>query len=231
MHFNLQSLFYLSSLLFPFVSAQLSGTVGPTTSYANKRKKVCRVDSYGAVADGKTDIGPALLSAWNACKAGGAVYIPPGTYAMSTWVTLTGGKAVVIRLDGVITRTGTDGGNMIMIEHSSDIEFMSGTGKGAIQGNGYVFHAEGSTSGPRLLRTYDVTDFSIHDIALVDAPVFHLVMDTCTNGEVYNIAIRGGNKGGLDGIDVWSDNIWIHDVSALFFASVPAKLTTLYRSW
>jgi rhamnogalacturonan hydrolase len=27
------------------------------------------------------------------------------------------------------------------------------------------------------------------------------------------MAIRGGNKGGLDGIDVWSKNIWIHDVS------------------
>lgn len=40
-------------------------------------------------------------------------------------------------------------------------------------------------------------------------------MDTCENGEVYNMAIRGGNEGGLDGIDVWSDNVWIHDVSYL----------------
>jgi rhamnogalacturonan hydrolase len=24
--------------------------------------------------------------------------------------------------------------------------------------------------------------------------------------------IRGGNEGGLDGIDVWSTNIWIHDI-------------------
>jgi rhamnogalacturonan hydrolase len=24
--------------------------------------------------------------------------------------------------------------------------------------------------------------------------------------------IRGGNEGGLDGIDVWGTNIWIHDV-------------------
>lgn len=44
------------------------------------------------------------------------------------------------------------------------------------------------------------------------APAFHFSMDTCDSGEVYNMIIRGGNEGGLDGIDVWSTNIWIHDV-------------------
>jgi len=37
-------------------------------------------------------------------------------------------------------------------------------------------------------------------------------LDTVTNGEVYNVIIRGGNEGGLDGIDVWGTNMWIHDV-------------------
>lgn len=46
----------------------------------------------------------------------------------------------------------------------------------------------------------------------MDAPALHFVLDTCDKGEVYNMLIRGGNKGGLDGIDVWSTNIWIHDV-------------------
>jgi hypothetical protein len=44
------------------------------------------------------------------------------------------------------------------------------------------------------------------------APAFHLILDTCTGGEVYNLIIRGGNEGGLDGIDVWGFNIHIHDV-------------------
>jgi rhamnogalacturonan hydrolase len=44
------------------------------------------------------------------------------------------------------------------------------------------------------------------------APAFHFTMDTCTNGEVYNMIIRGGNEGGLDGIDIWGTNIWVHDV-------------------
>lgn len=54
--------------------------------------------------------------------------------------------------------------------------------------------------------------FSVHDIRLVDSPAFHLIFDTCSNGEVYNVIIRGGNLGGLDGIDVWGFNMWIHDI-------------------
>ncbi|KAJ5300458.1 kinase-like domain-containing protein [Penicillium atrosanguineum] len=194
-------------------SAQLSGTVGPTTSYATKAaSKICSVLDYGGVADNSTDIGPAITSAWAACKTNGVVYIPSGDYALDTWVTLTGGSSTAIRMDGIIYRTGTDGGNMIFIEHTTDFELFSSTSEGAVQGWGYEFHREGSLSGPRILRMYEVTDFSVHDLALVDAPAFHFSMDTCENGEVYNMAIRGGNSGGLDGIDVWSTNIWVHDV-------------------
>ncbi|KAE8349891.1 RGase A [Aspergillus coremiiformis] len=204
------SLALLSPLL---VNAQLSGHVGPQTSSSSKAStKTCNVQNYGAVADKKTDIGPAIEKAWKDCAAGGVVYIPAGDYAMSTWVTLSGGKASAIRLDGIIYRSGTSGGNMFMIQHSSDFEFFSSTSKGAIQGLGYEFHKSGNLKGPRLLRFYDVTDFSVHDIALVDAPAFHLSLDTCKNAELYNMAIRGGDSGGLDGIDVWSENVWVHDV-------------------
>ena len=60
-------------LLLPsFVSAQLSGSVGPTTSTASKAaKKVCNILNYGAKADKKTDVGPAITSAWAACQSGG----------------------------------------------------------------------------------------------------------------------------------------------------------------
>ena len=138
--------------------------------------------------------------------------IPEGDYALENWVTLSGGSAWALQLDGIIYRTGTEGGNMIMIEHSDDFELFSSTSSGAIQGNGYEFHKDGDTSGPRLLRFYEVTNFSAHDIILVDSPVFHFSVDTCENGEIYNMAIRGGNMGGLDGIDIWSTNIWVHDV-------------------
>lgn len=207
-------------------SVNLAGQVGPLTSIAAKRAvKICNITSYGAKADGATDISAALNSAFTACKAGGVVVIPAGNFALSTWVTFNGGNKWALQLDGTIIRTGTAGGNMIMIEHGTDFEMFSSTGAGAIQGLGYVFHATGSTAGPRLLRTYQMTSFSIHDIKLVDSPVFHLSLDTCNKGELYNLAIRGGNKGGLDGIDIWSTNIWVHDVM------VTNKVMTIERKF
>lgn len=198
--------------LVPFVTAQLSGSVGPTTTTASKAaKKICNILNYGGVASATTDNSAAITAAWAACASGGQVYIPSGSYGLGTWVTLNGGKGVSINLEGTIYRTGTAGGNMIFIEHTTDFEFYSANSAGAIQGYGYQFLSQG-TYGPRILRLYDVTDFSIHDIALVDSPAFHLTMDTCKNGEVYNTIIRGSNKGGLDGVDVWGTNIWVHDV-------------------
>ncbi|TGO16695.1 hypothetical protein BTUL_0025g00510 [Botrytis tulipae] len=202
----------LAAIVLPaLVSAQLTGSVGPLTSRESKATKICSVLDYGGKASKTSDIGPALTSAFAACKTGGTVYVPPGDYGMSTWITLSGGSAWALKLDGIIYRVGTDDGNMIMIKHTTDFEMYSSTSAGAIQGYGYEFHKD-STYGPRLLRFYDAKNFSIHDIALVDAPAFHFSIDTCESGEVYNMIIRGGDEGGLDGIDVWGTNIWIHDV-------------------
>jgi rhamnogalacturonan hydrolase len=48
------------------VSAQLSTTVGPTTSLSAKQAKICSVLDYGG-AVGSSDIGPAILSAFTVC--------------------------------------------------------------------------------------------------------------------------------------------------------------------
>ncbi|KAJ4377592.1 hypothetical protein N0V83_000419 [Neocucurbitaria cava] len=210
---------HFSSLLLAAISVlpvfgQLSGKVGPLTTHAAKSaKKTCNVLSYGAKADKSTDLGPALLSAFTACKSGGTVVVPAGDFAIKTWVTFEGGKAWALQLDGTIYRTtGTGGGNMLFVRNANDFEMFSSTGKGAIQGNGYDDHKSGKRDGARLLRVEQTTNFSVHDIILVDAPMFHVVISTSTNGEVYNMAIRGGDEGGLDGIDVWGTNIWVHDV-------------------
>ncbi|KAF7950235.1 hypothetical protein EAE96_007526 [Botrytis aclada] len=202
----------LAAIVLPaLVSAQLTGSVGPLTSRASKATKICNVLDYGGKASKTSDIGPALTSAFAACKTGGTVYVPPGDYGMTTWVTLSGGSAWALKLDGIIYRVNGDDGNMIMIKHTTDFEMYSSTSAGAIQGNGYEYH-KSSTYGPRLLRFFDAKNFSLHDIALVDSPSFHFSIDTCESGEVYNMIIRGGDEGGLDGIDVWGTNIWIHDV-------------------
>ncbi|KAH6647824.1 pectin lyase fold/virulence factor, partial [Truncatella angustata] len=194
------------------VVSQLSGRVGPTTSTTSKAaKKVCNIMQYGGVSSATTDNSAAITSAWNACKSGGQVYIPAGNYGLNSWVALSGGTGVSINLEGTIYRMSTAGGNMIAVSQTTDFEFYSANSKGAIQGYGYQLNTKGA-SGPRLIRLIDVTNFSLHDIALVDAPVFHLTLDSCTNGEVYNTIIHGASEGGLDGIDVWGSNIWLHDV-------------------
>ncbi|KAF2672549.1 hypothetical protein BT63DRAFT_436455 [Microthyrium microscopicum] len=194
-------------------SAQLSGKVGPTTSHATKTaRKVCNITSYGAKPGKTGDIGPAMTEAFNACKNGGTIVIPSGDWGLRTWVNMQNGKGFAIQWDGVIHRTGDAGGNMLLVQKSDDVEIFSSTGKGAFQGNGYEFHRKGSITGPRILRFVRTTNFAVHDVLLIDAPSFHFSMDTCKNGEVYNMVIKGAYQGGLDGIDVWSDNIHIHDV-------------------
>ena len=56
--------------------------LGPLTSLAAK-SKVCNVLDYGGVADGKTDIGPAISKAFTSCVSGSAatLYIPEGEYS------------------------------------------------------------------------------------------------------------------------------------------------------
>lgn len=200
------------SLSASVINAQLSGPVGPSTSAASKAAiKVCNVLDYGAKPDGETDIGAPLVSAWAACQTGGLVYIPPGTYSMSTWAQLDHGSKIAVQLDGTIVRTGTAGGNMIAVSNTDDFEFFSGTSKGAIQGYGYEYISQG-TYGARFIRFTGVSNFSLHGIALVDSPSYYTVFDTCSNGEIYNLIIRGIQIGETDGVDIWGTNIWVHDV-------------------
>ncbi|KAF1847979.1 glycoside hydrolase family 28 protein [Cucurbitaria berberidis CBS 394.84] len=195
------------------VFGQLSGKVGPLTTHAAKSaKKTCNVLSYGAKADKTTDIGPPLLAAFAACKTGGTVVVPAGEFAIKTWVTFESGKGWALQIDGTISRTSGGSGNMLFVRNANDFELFSSNGKGVIQGNGFEDHKTGKRDGARLIRIEQSTNFSVHDIILVDAPMFHFVISKSSNGEAYNMAIRGGDMGGLDGVDVWGTNIWIHDV-------------------
>lgn len=180
MHTLISSLLAMTALVPKLIQAQLSGTVGPLTSSSAKAAiKTCNITdtTYGAIADGATDISTALDSAFDDCGTGGLIVIPAGDYALANWVEMSGGSAFAIQLDGTILRTGTATGNLLSIASSSDFELFSSTGLGAIQGYGYEYHVNGSVTGPRLLRLTDVEDFSVHDVALVDSPAFHMVMD------------------------------------------------------
>lgn len=86
---NFMSALLVPALLFSsIVSAAGSGAqvdltkVGPSTSLSQK-STVCNILNYGAVADNKTDVGPAILLAFSSCaiKGGATLYIPPGSYS------------------------------------------------------------------------------------------------------------------------------------------------------
>ncbi|KAJ5371377.1 uncharacterized protein N7496_007469 [Penicillium cataractarum] len=206
---------WVIAALSAMAAAQLTGHVGPLTSVAEKAAiKTCNVLDYGAVADNSTDVGQPIADAFADCSSGGLVYVPEGNYAMQTWVSLADGVGWALQIDGVIYRAANPSSQSYMIEISggSDFELFSSTSAGAIQGSGYLYHMQGTAIGPRLLHVSAVSDWSVHDFLLVDAPMFHFVIQGGINGEIYNMAIRGGNEGGLDGIDVSGTNIWIHDV-------------------
>lgn len=213
--------------------AQLTGHVGPTSTTAAKRAKICNVLDYGGTI-GSSDIGPAILSTFTSCVKGNyaTLYLPAGSYNMATWVTLNGASNWAFQMDGVITRTSTTGGHMIIIQNANDFEMFSSNSAGAIQGNGYQCR----NAGPRLLRVVTSTNFSVHDLIFVDSPEFHIIVQTGSNGELYNLAIRGTNLGGSDGIDISGDNHWVHDVEVTnrdecVTVKTPASNFLIERIW
>ncbi|EWY97497.1 murein transglycosylase [Fusarium oxysporum NRRL 32931] len=102
--------------------------------------------------------------------------------------------------------------NGFTIINPVDFEFYSQNGKGAIQGQGYIYRNLANTFRPRLVRIISPINTSVHDLILVDSPKFHIVFDFAENLEVYHLTIRGANLGSYDGVDVVGTNYWIHDI-------------------
>lgn len=68
---SLAGLLAAAGIILP-AAAQLSGTVGPTTSSSAKAStKICNIMDYGGTASATTDNSDAISSAWTACKSGG----------------------------------------------------------------------------------------------------------------------------------------------------------------
>ncbi|KAB8216035.1 RGase C [Aspergillus novoparasiticus] len=207
-------LFYTLAFWAPtLVSAQLSGSVGPLVDFKTKAKnKTCDITDYGAVADGKTDVGPAILDAWGNCSTGGLIYVPPGNYSLATDLELKHGESTAFQLDGVLARGHEGSYQLILVRDCHDCEFFSGNSQGAVQGYGYEYLQDGNY-GERLFRFQDVSDFSIHGFAAIDSPAYYFVFDTVSNGEIYNLIVRGiADLGMTDAFDIWGQNVWVHDI-------------------
>ena len=117
-HLSLENASYFSAFeVFLHLShyIQLNGANGPLSSRAVKTAKLaCNVLSYGGKADNTTDSGLSLAATFAACKSGGTIIIPSGSYAMATWVTVNEGNAWVLQFDCIIYHTGTPNGTIIV---------------------------------------------------------------------------------------------------------------------
>ncbi|KAH7339051.1 putative endo-rhamnogalacturonase F [Rhizoctonia solani] len=214
----------VAALLAGVCQAQHVGRVGPTVPATSKMYE-CNVLNYGAKADNTTDIGPAIKSAFSNCivkNPNSRLIVPQGNYLLSSTVLLNGASNWAFQLDGLITVdysayvSGAVSGNALVFQRMNEFELYSSNGKGAIQGQGYLYrlrpNQDGRSGWPRLLRVHISSNFSVHDIKLVDAPSFHLVVGEAVNAEVHRITIRGGNQGGLDGVDISGTNYHVHHV-------------------
>ncbi|KAI3577507.1 pectin lyase fold/virulence factor [Fusarium oxysporum f. sp. albedinis] len=205
-------------------TAQLTGPVGPLTALSQKTHE-CNILGYGAVNDNSTDIADAIEKTFKTCvlpHAGSRLIVPDGQYLIKRSVVLSNGTNWAFQLDGLITlayggnwtvdRDGQFLQNGLTIINPVDFEFYSQNGKGAIQGQGYIYRNLANTFRPRLVRIISPINTSVHDLILVDSPKFHIVFDFAENLEVYHLTIRGANLGSYDGVDVVGTNYWIHDI-------------------
>ncbi|KAI8268127.1 Rhamnogalacturonase A [Colletotrichum sp. SAR11_239] len=192
------------------VAAQLTGPVGPTTALSKKTTE-CNILNYGGISDNSTDVADAIENAYKSCvlvHAGSRLIVPEGNYLIKRTAILSNGTNWAFQLDGLITLA--YGGNWTV--DPVDFEFFSQNGKGAIQGQGYLYRNSGNTFRPRLVRLISPINTSVHDLILVDSPKFHIVFDFAVNLEAYHLTIRGANLGSYDGVDVVGTNYWIHDI-------------------
>nr|A2QXE8.2 RecName: Full=Probable rhamnogalacturonase E; Short=RGase E; Short=RHG E; Flags: Precursor [Aspergillus niger CBS 513.88] len=195
------------------VHAQLTGSVGPLTSVIDKAAvKTCNVCDYGASSDNTTGVGQPIIDAFTDCGSGGLIHVPEGDYLLKDWVSSENGSAWSIQLDGVLHWDSSPSAQsyIFAITGGSDSELSSSNATGAIQGSGYLYHRHNTYTSPRMLYISGVSDWTVHDLVLVNSPMPHFVIDGGYNGEAYNMAICGGDHGGLDGIDLYGGNIWIH---------------------
>ncbi|KAH8927382.1 glycoside hydrolase family 28 protein [Atractiella rhizophila] len=179
-----------ASLLLPWLAAAVT---------------TCSVLSYGGKADNSTDLGPAILSAWNNCvkpaltsvRTDTILLIPSGNFLLKSNVQMDKASTFNFKLEGNIYLPYDSSltGNMIWFSHCDSILF---SGSGKIYGNGYRYRPRGNLSlnpnRPRLLRFESCNNNIITGVTLYDAPKFHVTV-IGDNNIVHDMAIHATNIG------------------------------------
>ena len=106
----------------------------PNGIVADVPNKVFNVRTYGAKGDGTTDDTAAIQAAINAAvaTAGGTVYVPAGTYKVTSTLTIPNSGQVGIQVEGAGTGAyAPNGGSTIKVSFASgDVFYMPGAGSG-----------------------------------------------------------------------------------------------------
>ncbi|KAM0226730.1 hypothetical protein ACHAPO_012119 [Fusarium lateritium] len=199
-----------------WANAQLTGPVGPTTDLSQKTHE-CNILDYGAANDNKTDAADAIEKTFKTCVLAhsGSRLGFAGVEPLNATINGEGDGQFLQNGLTIINRKHTAIDSIILSLTwvlAVDFEFFSKNGKGAIQGQGYIYRNLANTFRPRLVRLISPIGTAVHDLILVDSPKFHIVFDFAENLEVYHLTIRGANLGSYDGVDVVGTNYWIHDI-------------------
>jgi len=194
----------------------------------------CNIQDYGAKGDGKTDNTKAIQDALNACKSGGTVVVPSGTF-LSYPVSLSGATSFTFQITGTI-RAGTinnwplKGNNyedFFVIEKATGLTI---TGNGVFDGQGtpwYIAFDQKTLkyNRPRLMIIQDCSKVTLSNFKLYNSPKENLILNNVQGGDVgyINITDDWYNSGktephNTDGIDVGKDsknirlhNLWIYN--------------------
>ena len=153
-----------------------------------------------------------LQAAINACNAsgGGKVIVLPGTYAIGP---ITMKSNVNLYLDSGATLLAstnmndwTVGGSLLDLVGGKNLQNVSITGKGTINGSGLpwwnAYNANNNLNRPRLIYLSGITNFTVDGITLVNSPSFHIVPYQCVNVFINNVTITAASTSpNTDGID------------------------------
>ncbi|KAJ3202067.1 hypothetical protein HDU82_007624 [Entophlyctis luteolus] len=173
---------------------------------------VCNILTYKSAAvqvNGSLDYGPAIWKAYSACiqtNQGDTILVPAGTYSVNYFGTFSGSNWN-FQLDGnlnfTFNPTLNTGKNLLIWNRSTNITLF---GKGTIIGNGALWRPGGNLATypnrPRLVRFQNCNNVTMKGLTLLNAPMFHVVLETCNNSLVDGVTIKADNIGETDGFDV-----------------------------
>jgi polygalacturonase len=211
-----------------FAAALLGAVASCQADSAAPPAQVFNVRDFGAKGDGKTLDTQAIQKAFDACgkAGGGTVRFPPGVY-LSQPVTLRTRTTVLLEAGATLLAhtnhadfmkvpgdwlKATASGDFIALLSGKDLENITFTGKGTIDGNGQVWWPEAEKARqrvtgytlprPNLVTLQRCKNVRMTGITLQNAPKFHFVPTECEDVFIDGVRVLApGHTPNTDGID------------------------------